>query len=362
MAACVVACQLLAGLEPREVQTADDAATATDTVAPIDVVAEAACEKCGAATCVDLSTDPKNCGFCGHACGGACTGGLCPVLDVYTGFSSGTALAIDAQNLYVSERQGVWAVRKSDNTPQKLVTSFVPQGVTTAAGRVYVSELYRISSVQPDGGQPQLIFARDAGVNVPLNGDIAADPPWVFWTTQAGLSSASEDGGGLVPILPENLSADAGLGLVSPAVTSSHVYFIKGGVLMRATRDGATLTTIGTSLTGGTRLALTSDAVIWGDIATIRRTGFDGGGAALLATSSYTSDIAVYKDRIYWSQVGTGTQTGAIMTMPLAGGDPAQLAANVRLPGRIVVDDAYVYWLENVTSANLPSPIRKVAR
>lgn len=356
-----VACQLIAGLEEREVQPPRDAATPIDTLPPLDVAAEAACETCGTASCVDPTTDPNNCGFCGHSCGGACTGGLCPVLDVYGGFTNGAALAIDDANLYVAERQGVWAVRKTDNVVQKIVSGFFPQGVTTAAGRVYVSQPFQIVRVLPDGGQLQVLFARDAGGSVPINGDLAADPPWTFWTTQSGLLGVSEDGGPVVDVLPEDASVDGSLGPSSLGVNASNVYYLRGYDLVRAARDGTTRDKIGSSLTGGTRLALTSDSVVWGDGATIRRTGFDG-GATLIATSSGTSDVAVYKGRIYWSEVGTGTQTGAIMTIPLAGGTPSPLATKLSAPGRIAVDDGYVYWLENLSSGSLPSPVRKVAR
>jgi hypothetical protein len=54
------------------------------------------------ATCVDMSTDPSNCGRCGHDCqGGACAGGACQpaVLGVV---DSPYALAINSTGIFIS--------------------------------------------------------------------------------------------------------------------------------------------------------------------------------------------------------------------------------------------------------------------
>lgn len=54
--------------------------------------------------CIDVSSDPKNCGTCGHDClGGSCTEGKCqPVAVISSLGSSFRLLGIDAQNLYYS--------------------------------------------------------------------------------------------------------------------------------------------------------------------------------------------------------------------------------------------------------------------
>jgi hypothetical protein len=53
------------------------------------------CQQCGGTACLDLHSDPLNCGACGHSClGGGCAGGLCqPVVlagsvSTYTGLKS----------------------------------------------------------------------------------------------------------------------------------------------------------------------------------------------------------------------------------------------------------------------------------
>lgn len=56
---------------------------------PVDdaVACSAACECCGSAACVDLATDPRNCGACGNDCGasGFCAaGGRCVALSAST--------------------------------------------------------------------------------------------------------------------------------------------------------------------------------------------------------------------------------------------------------------------------------------
>jgi hypothetical protein len=54
-------------------------------------------------TCVDTSSDPEDCGACGHGCqGGACVGGKCQPITLFTAANPTTifTLAVDSSNVY----------------------------------------------------------------------------------------------------------------------------------------------------------------------------------------------------------------------------------------------------------------------
>lgn len=59
--------------------------------------------------------------------------------------------------------------------------------------------------------------------------------------------------------------------------------------------------------------------------------------------------IAVDGTNVYWANYGTSANNyadGAIMQMPLAGGNPVQLASTFERPTSIALDASYVYWIE----------------
>lgn len=61
------------------------------------------------------------------------------------------------------------------------------------------------------------------------------------------------------------------------------------------------------------------------------------------------ADIAVDAQNIYWSSCGTQTsdyRVGAIQTMPKSGGQVRSLAAKWSSPGKLIVGDESVFWLD----------------
>jgi hypothetical protein len=344
-----VACQLIAELDDRTVTRID---ASTDSAVDSTAADAQGCEMCGA-MCVNLAKDAKNCGYCGHDCRGApCTSGLCPALSVAT-FVNATAMAIDDANLYVSDQTGLHALPKGGGPTMNLAVAC--RALTTAAGHVFATTNYSVLDVSADGGAlaQQIVFVRDGGGGTAANIDVKTDLPAVFWSTTKGLLAV--DGGPNLEIIPE----DAGVHPTSIGVDSSNVYFLAGYDLWKVDRDGGARALLNSSLAPGTRLAVTPEWIYWGDTQALRETSLGDAGSAILASDLVIADVVVHSNRLYWVVTGLSPNTGAIMTMSIAGGPAVPLARNVDTPGRLVVDESFVYWLENVSKPN--SAVRKVA-
>ncbi len=349
------ACQLLADLHDVSLATEAGVDAASDVSS--DVAPEAApCEMCGGSKCVDFSNDVTNCGFCGHACAG-CAGTLCPV-ETIASFDSAAALAVDDTNVYVGDVSGVHAVVKASKTVSLISPVFWPQDLTTSNGRVYAATPWAIVNMAPDGGDLRDVYARayDGGTNI-FTSVVVAEPT-IYWGSQGGIFVASTDGGNE----RELVSEDAGYLPSCIGVDSTSVYFTEPQRLdvTRAPLDGAPPSQLGSSIAQPTCLAVGAGVVYWGDIFRLYATGtgIDGGTHALVS-EDVVYDMTLHADRIYFAVLGSLPNSGAIFTMPIAGGAPT-LLAKADSPARLVADDAFVYWLEN-TSSN-PSTLKRVAR
>lgn len=77
-------------------------------------------------TCVDTTSDPKNCGYCGHDClGGFCVASACQPVVVATKQQWPVAITVDATNVYWTNGQSgapLGSVVKADLSSGKIVT------------------------------------------------------------------------------------------------------------------------------------------------------------------------------------------------------------------------------------------------
>ncbi len=93
---------------------------------------------CGG-TCVDPTSDPSNCGACGRSCGaGTCAGGDCAPMPVASG---GMAAAVhDASAVYFSQGHDVKRFDKQTNQVTTLHTFMYARALAVDATRLYVVE------------------------------------------------------------------------------------------------------------------------------------------------------------------------------------------------------------------------------
>jgi hypothetical protein len=211
-------------------------------------IQQVTCEKCGctggsSCNCVDLATDPNNCGTCGNQCYGGhagCLAGKCqPVVDATTSWPI-QAVATDGSNLYIGGvgtlfaspivdpvvvglTNGVLLETSPSATFQNLAVD--PSPSTTDQGLLFFSQNVASSSFVydlPTSSPPQsAIHAFPENGNV---GNIAAFGGKVFWLEGPSFGS----GGGPAGVYT-NLNNPFQLVLAtnptSVAVDSSNVYW-----------------------------------------------------------------------------------------------------------------------------------------
>ncbi len=110
----------------------------TSDVAVIDVGAPDGCNMCGGSTCVNLLSDPSNCGACGLKCGGVCAGGLCK-LSAGVANALGGCIAVDGEVVMFTAGNGTagaayWVPRTGTSAATKLDTFATPSWVAGGGG------------------------------------------------------------------------------------------------------------------------------------------------------------------------------------------------------------------------------------
>jgi hypothetical protein len=130
------------------------------------------------------------------------------------------------------------------------------------------------------------------------------------------------------------------------AVDSSYVYWTdSGGMVMKATLDGATVTTLASGLLGPQGIAIDAANVYWADSAGVKKIA-KGGGAITTLGAGIASFVAVDSSSVYWTVNGPPA-TGAVKKVGIGGGTPITLASGLTNPRGIAVDSSSVYWADS---------------
>jgi hypothetical protein len=133
-----------------------------------------------------------------------------------------------------------------------------------------------------------------------------------------------------------------------------------GGEVLKAPLAGGQPELLANNQAEPYSLALDAEHVYWTNhacaeqadcVMKIRKDG-SGGVVTLAGGQSVPYGLATDGAHVYWTDVGFST----VMRVPVAGGMPEQLAEDAGSPGRIALDDRYVYWL------NESGGIRKVQK
>jgi hypothetical protein len=339
------------------------------------------------AGCGDTSTDPNNCGSCGHSClGGACVAGVCQPVVLASGVCP-TSIAVDDTSVYFThDVLGSWAVEsvpKAGGTVTVLATQtsladIYGDSVAVLDGIVYFITLRaggdNVLESVPAGGGPVTVVA---GFNV---GGSIRQPTRAVVTAASGVYWANEEGGILHVDLSGNQTfvvdpdvlvhldqnpSDVSLPYpVTLAVDSNNVYFTPNSTialdyLCSAPLAGGPVTTIANvpdPLVHGelplSAASMVSDGVnvYW---ATLQAPGamFQVPVAPVGARSLFTqainpgatvTSLALDTTRLYWTEHAA---LGTVGAAALGTGVATPLAVGQSYPFAIASDATSVYWV-----------------
>lgn len=312
--------------------------------------------QCCSSTCADLSSDPKNCGACGHDClGGKCSAGQCqPVAfaDVndtvsdlavddgylyWTIFDSGApaaikrlpvgggtpdvvavveyadALAFDSNNIYfVTTQTGHFVGKTSKASLGSFTKLYVPSVPNPLAGAVLVgNRLYfvigdtatvggSIESVGIDGtGEKTLLGTRPDGSD---HRPLASDGTNIYWhDLVGGLQSIPAAQGNLTTLVANGVKGDL-------ALSSNYVYFLQQfGTKWYVSRVPTSANNaVGTALSDGdstiSDFVVDGTTLIWsgGADGTVKSLALGSTQPTTLAPSAGAGVLAADAKSIYW--------------------------------------------------------------
>lgn len=327
--------------------------------------------------CVDLQSDPRNCGACGGDCEGTtCEDGACTMV-----FVQGTlpiALAVDPAYLYWTNgstypEHGL--VMKLPKTGGQQPTPLAFNQVLPGALAVRETDAYW-SVEGPDagalvtmptlgGGAPELVAAEPLG----SVSRVALDAQRAYWVSDllVGHVASAPLGGGAATILAANQATPHDL-----AIDATHVYWTVDTGIMRVPLGGGAAELVATARKP-TAVALDATSVYWLELGTPAAQYLDGalvkmplgGGPKTLLASGlrWASSLALDATHAYWTNEGTqgsGFTDGTVMRVPLSGGPVATLATKQTQCRGIVLDATRAYWIND--ASGVPGLIMRLTK
>lgn len=307
----------------------------------------------GCCSCGDVQTDPDNCGYCGHSCGGeACVAGVCGSTVIATNQANAYAIAADDVNVY-------WTTTGTDSSVVQapvggggatvLYSSAndFPAALAVVSGQVYFTDEIQPGSVSrvPVGGGASVPVASDLDYPGAL---IASGGTLYFtendFTSQTGGSIASSAvGGGAVSTIVSGQEYGQN---PSIAVAGGNVFWTTYADVLTQPLGGGTPTTIA-SQTYAYAVAADATNVYWGSGLSggvVLQQAIHGSSPITLASGQYyPNSIAVDATSVYWT-TGQGA-TGTVMKIAIGGGTPVTLATNQDVPQGLALNSTRVFWV-----------------
>ncbi len=333
-----------------------------------------------AGPCGDTTSDPHDCGRCGHDClGGTCDAGVCQPVAIVPG-SAGYRpwqLALTDTAVYFTDTvNGQIAVVNKDGTGLQALDSsgFRDNALGVDDAGVFFSDLNDNAIVHCTltscGAGPTILAI------VPSGGDVmslALDRGISFVDNMCNLYRLPAR----QPGTPTALVLSDGGSPCPYAVQSDGTYLYVAndtGEVMRMGLDGGGVRSLSGSqsvpLANG--LAVDSQAVYWVQQdpsfslpGTINVAGLDGSNPHVLAGGQANPEhIATDGTNVYWTATGFGSSgnSGTVEMCAPADCQPVTLASKQPNPSYIAVDAVAVYWTDYAGVNNFPGTVMKVAK
>ena len=304
--------------------------------APPDVMIET-----DARSCVDVATDPLNCGICGHDClGGTCAAGKCMPVELAFVESGGAAIAVDATDVYWSITKDslggvVRAVPKRGGEPRDIAARANIRTLATDDGALYMGSSSETAAVercpQADCGRGAIVaFGSGAVLDLQIHGTDA------FWRSPSGIERAPKlrVNGGRPIIVAQFPSGHRSNGF---AVDDTGAYWTdaQNGTILRCPLTGCTPPVED----GGVVVIAPDDGGVAPDDGGVTP---DDGGATIIAARDNAFALALGTNELFWTVNGPA---GAIFRLNLGDGSATPLASDGHNPQSVLLDSKRIYWL-----------------
>jgi hypothetical protein len=320
------------------------------------------------AGCADTSSDPLNCGSCGHSClGGKCQEGRCaPVTLATLAANEPRYITLDSSSVYFTTPTGVASVAKNGSsgpTPLATTASGDFRGLTRTGTHLYWADatgfVYRTPLA---GGAAQVLWQ---GPSAPET--LVDESAYVYWADPSAdaILRVAQSGGSA-----EVVSDSQGPGAYALTKLGDTLFWARRtGVLAKlALTAGTGAVKIGDANALGAAphaaIAVQGTRVYWsyGGSAASPPIGLsvqiDGTGQTAFSNDSIWG-IAADNEHVYWSRVGL---TGAIKRRPKPDGVPEQeIASNLTEVRSLAVDNVAIYFSEYDASSG-KGWIKRVAK
>jgi hypothetical protein len=313
---------------------------------------------CGS-QCLDTSSDPLNCGSCGHSCGAmTCTMGACDSIVLSTEFTPPGRLAIDGTSVYWTNGDGtIRSVPIAGGATSTLAQGLGGgMGVAVDTQNVYaVSQDGRIVSAPISGSMAVTVLA----TGQPQPYALTIDATNVYWSTVGSgagngtIMACAKAGCAQAPTtLASGIHVQYPYGLL---VSGGSVYWTSfnfGGEINQVPTTGGAFTTFATGLGYPYEIASamgTMVAVLYGSggaIVTVPMTG--GSPVNLVGGQAFPTEGTTDGVSAYWTLTIPNAEKGAtLVKSSLKAPSPQIMAVNVQPAGSVAVDGTWVYWLTN---------------